>query len=152
MRNLIILMLFLFITINASASAKNIVILENLAKPIKATNINFGIDKNKLGRAWLTIDILYNDLDSFLIQTVRAKFSGLRHDVENQEILLDETICATTEEVTRRRLFRKPKTVIKINDTGLCNFRTYIYRKEVTLDDGFDIEKEKRFILEIRKI
>ena len=127
-------------------------ILENKSKPIRVTNIDFNVDKTGLGRAWLTIDLAYNDLDSYLIQSVRTKFPGLVHDVNTNEVLLNGTRCATTKKVSRRRLFRKPKEVIKIEKTGDCEFDTFIYRKLTTIDNGYDVINEKRFILKIRQV
>ena len=138
------------LTLHASVNEEVDLVLENKAKPLRVTNINFNVDKTGLGRAWLTIDLAYNDLDSYLIQTERVKFPGLRHDTKTNDIFLNDTICAKTKKVLRRRLFRRPKEVIKIEETGDCNFDTFIFRKMTTIDDGFNQTKEKRFILRIR--
>tara|TARA_B100000925_G_scaffold290218_1_gene274925 strand:- start:1511 stop:1975 length:465 start_codon:yes stop_codon:yes gene_type:complete len=149
MKKLLSLLAIIF-TINLHAQTNEVeLILENKSKPIRVTNIDFSVDKNGLGRAWLTIDLAYNDLDSFLIQTVRTKIPGLVHDVNTNEILLNDTRCATTKKVLRRRLFRKPKEVIKVEKTGDCEFNTFIYRKLTTIDDGYDVVNEKRFILKL---
>ena len=150
MKKILCLLAIIFtLTLHAQTNEVEL-ILENKSKPIRVTNINFDVDKNSLGRAWLTIDLAYNDLNSYLIQTVRTKIPGLLHDVETNEVLLNGTRCATTKKVLRRRLFRKPKEIIKIEKTGDCEFDTFIYRKLTTIDDGYDITKEKRFILLIR--
>ena len=149
MKKILSLLAIIFsITLHAQTNEVEL-ILENKSRPIRVTNINFNVDNSGLGRAWLTIDLAYNDLDSYLIQTVRTKIPGLVHDVNTNEVLINGTLCATTKKVLRRRLFRKPKEVIKIEKTGDCKFDTFIYRKLTTIDDGYDVINEKRFILKI---
>ena len=149
-RNIFITLFFLF-TMNVYATNVTVV-LENKSRPLRAKNLQFNVDKSGLGRAWLTVDVIYNDFDSYLYQTVRTKFPGLRHNIDTNEVLLNNTVCAYTQKVLRRRLFRKPIEVIEVKSTGDCEFETFFYRKLTTIDDGYDVYDEMRFILDVKTI
>ena len=141
---------FLFATlINYAFATEGSIILNNELKPLKVSNIEFNVDKSGLGRAWLTVDVVYDDFDDFDIETVRTKIPGLVHDTASKEILLNGVVCARTKRVKKRRLFRKSKWITKISKTGNCRFRARIARELTTIDDGYDVVTERKYIVKI---
>jgi len=144
------IVMILFFSFSAISSSEGIsIILDSKNQPLRAGNLKFKVDKSELGRAWITLDVIYNDFDNYIYKTVRTKVPELFHDVKAQEVLLNGELCATTKKVLRRRFLRKPVEIIKVESTNQCHFDVNIIRKEVVIDDGYDVIKEKRFVVEV---
>lgn len=118
------------------------------------------IDHNNLGRAWIEVDVNYDDIDDVYSNTVRVKVAGLKYDVESGEILYKSendsthsdstyTICATVSKQVRRGLFGGRKEVIKILSTGRCVFTARLEKQTELVDDGFDLVKKVQGYLSI---
>lgn len=147
MKTFSLMALLLASLVSFAQAADTTIILERKEKPLKVTNMELNVDKSNLGRAWISLDLVYNDFDDYEYKTIRTKIPGLVHDTNTKEILLDGVVCATTRRVKKRRLFRKPKWITKITTTGNCKFKTSIFRKMTTIDDGYDVITEKRYQL-----
>ena len=147
---LLSIMAIMLVSLSSYAiQTKTTIILDNKEKPRKSTNLEFKVDNSCLGRAWVTVDLVYDDFDDFDVVTVRTRVPGLVHNTDTREILLNGVVCATTRRVKKRRLFRKSKWVTKVNKTGNCPFKLKVLRKMTTIDEGFDVIKENRYHLQL---
>lgn len=88
----------------------------------------------ELGRAWFKVELQdmspFEELD---YQDKRVMPEGMVYDASNNEIRINDTICATTR-TTRRS--------IKIYPTGRCLLSDN--EKTISIDDGFNIVKKKQ--------
>ena len=107
------------------------------------------VDTNNLGRAWVEVEIAYEDLEDMYYETVKVKVPNLRHNLDTGEILLNDVTCATVTKVLRRRLLRSPIYKTKVIETGACHFDAKAVSKEVTIDTGFDLSTTTEYFLDL---
>ena len=145
---LILTLTAMCLTANAS-EATGTLTLANTESPLSASSPKLKIDRNNLGRAWVTVEVFYDDLEEYDVETVRVKVPGLRHDLETNKIMLNDTVCALVTKKMRDRLFRSPIEIIKIHETGSCHFDSEIEKKDIVLDTGFDLITRDQYILKV---
>ena len=64
MLTIVLILLFSF---NAISSSEGIsIVLDSKNQPLRVGNLKFKVDKSDLGRAWITIDVIYNDFDNYI--------------------------------------------------------------------------------------
>ena len=146
---LILSLMMMCLTINASETTGTVILNETEA-PFSVSSPELKIDKNNLGRAWVTVEVFYDDLEEYDVQDVNVKVPGLRYDIESSKIMLNDTVCAIVSKRMRDRLFRSPVEVIKIHETGSCHFDSEVDKKEVVIDTGFDLVTRDQFILSVK--
>ena len=147
----IILLAFMLSTLVASATEQTVSVqLSDDDSPFHVYTPELKIDTNKLGRAWVEVEISYEDLEDMYFETVKVKVPGLSHNMETGEIFLNGVSCANVEQRLRRRLFRSPVYKTKIIETGACNFNAEAVAKELTVDTGFDLRTFTKYFLELK--
>ena len=145
---LILALTAMCLTVNASETTGTVT-LANFESPLSASTPKLRIDRNNLGRAWVTVEVFYDDLEEYDVETKSVKVPGLRHDLETNKIMLNDTVCAIVTKRMRDRLFRGPIEVIKIHETGSCHFDSEIEKKEIIIDTGFDLVTRDQYILKV---
>ena len=53
--------------------------------PLSPSTPKLKIDRNNLGRAWVTVEVFYDDLEEYDVETMSVKVPGLRHDLETRD-------------------------------------------------------------------
>ena len=87
-----------------------------------------------LGRAWVELELVEQDLtDDGDWETVRVKVPGMYLDSSTGDIVMNNTVCATTD-------MRSNK--IMIYPTGDCEFNQV--KDKVQVDDGFNLKTKRR--------
>ncbi len=150
MRFVTILSFLSFSFLAVGSDSLESIILKSKNRPLRIVNIEYHVDKSDLGRAWVALDVIYNDFDSYIYKTVRTRVTGLKHDFEYNEVLFNDVVCAQTKKVWQRRFLRKPIEVIKISPTGNCHAQATFSKKHVTIDEGFDVTKEYRYVVDLK--
>lgn len=125
------------------------IVLKSKIRPLRIVNMEYQVDKSGLGRAWVSLDVVYNDFDSYIYESVKTRVAGLSHDLEYSEVLFNDIVCAQTKKVQQRRFLRKPIEVIKVSPTGNCHIHATFSKKLVTIDEGFDVTREYRYVVDL---
>ena len=145
---LILALTAMCLTVNASETTGTVT-LADTESPLSVSSPKLKIDRNNLGRAWVTVEVFYDDLEEYYVETTSVKVPGLRHDLETNKVMLNDTVCANVTKRMRDRLFRDPIEVIKIKETGLCHFDSEVEKKEIVIDTGFDLVTRDQYVLKI---
>lgn len=146
----LILLTFMVFSLQALASEQTVSTkLDEGDSPFHVYAPKLKIDTNDLGRAWVEVEISYEDIEDMYYETVKVKVPSLRHNLETGEILLNNVTCATVTKKLRRRLLRSPIYKTKIIETGACHFDAKAMTKEVTIDTGYDLRTTKEYFLEL---
>ena len=148
------LIVFLMVAQNAFSSNQTIWVKEqDLENALNVSRPELKIDRSGLGRAWITVDVLHDDIESSYTDTVKIKVPGLFHDLKTDEIKIKDenktVVCAKIERKQRswpNSIFTKK---IKIKATKACQFETSRVKKEETIDTGFDLTENTKYLLKI---
>ena len=98
------------------------IILSETESPFSVSSPKLSVDRNNLGRAWVDVEVFYDDLEDYDVEDVKVKIPGLVHNIETNKIMLNDTVCAIVTKKMRNRLFRRPIEKIEIHETGMCHF------------------------------
>ena len=100
---------------------------------------------------WVSLNILYSDIETDYTEILKLKISGLFHDLKTDEIKIKKknktVVCAVIKRNERRFPLSHLTKKIKIEETKACKFSTSIVENKEITDTGFDlVEKNKKLL------
>ena len=150
----VILLVFLLFGQNVFSNTKDVYVPHaNLSQAIGIPKISLNIDKLNLGRAWVTLNLSFQDFDSQYSETIKVKIPGLFHDLKTGEIkIVDENktiICAQVIKKDRNWFTGIFLEDIKIKETKACKFSAEILKKTILEDTSFDIVESTKYFIQV---